>query len=89
MVRSIDVNYVDRVKKHPDLVLSTVPSGQTAIAKVRTNLKPFDNPKVRKALRLAVDTQKAGRNWLPWRGRAWLASSCQCSPSRILQIALV
>ena len=58
MVRSLDVTFSQRVNDHPDLVLSTVPSGQTNVARLRTTFKPWDNPKVRKAMRLAIDTKR-------------------------------
>ena len=58
MVRGLDVTFSQRVKDHPDLVLSTVASGQTNVARLRTTFKPWDNPKVRKAMRLAIDTRR-------------------------------
>ncbi len=58
MVRTLDVAYANRVKEHPDLVLNTLPSGQTLVGRMRIDHKPFDNPKVRKAMRLAIDSKR-------------------------------
>jgi len=58
MVRTLDVTFAQRAKDHPDLVLSTCASGQTNVARMQMGVKPFDNPKVRKAMRLAIDTRK-------------------------------
>ena len=58
MVRTLDVAYANRVKEHPDLVLDTLPGGQTLVGRMRIVHKPFDNSKVRKAMRLAIDSKR-------------------------------
>jgi peptide/nickel transport system substrate-binding protein len=46
----------DALKALPDTVLYQIGTAETAVMRVKVNQKPFDNPKVRKAMRLAVDS---------------------------------
>jgi peptide/nickel transport system substrate-binding protein len=45
----------DALKALPDVELYQVETAETAVLRVKVTQKPFDNPKVRKAMRLAVD----------------------------------
>ena len=58
MVREVQIEAVDQIKNHPDLVFKATPSGQTGVARMRTTSKPFDDARVRRAMRLAIDTNK-------------------------------
>jgi peptide/nickel transport system substrate-binding protein len=49
---------VDALKLLPHLQLYSVPTSDTAVARGKVTEKPFDDPKVRKALRLAVDARR-------------------------------
>jgi peptide/nickel transport system substrate-binding protein len=46
------------LRKMPDVVLHSVRSAQTAVARMQPRHKPFDDPRVRRAMRLALDTEK-------------------------------
>jgi peptide/nickel transport system substrate-binding protein len=56
-VRSVDLGALDLLKKIPHVQIYQVATAQTGVARVKTAQKPFDDPRVRKALRLAVDTK--------------------------------
>jgi len=56
-VRSIDLGALDLLRKIPHLRVHQVATAQTGVARVKVAQKPFDDPRVRKALRLAVDTK--------------------------------
>lgn len=51
----VQVSDLDVVKALPHVTLYQTPTAQTAVARMRSTEPPFDNPKVRKALRLATD----------------------------------
>ncbi len=57
-VYTIDIEQLDPIKALPHLNLHSVTTAQTAVARMRMTEKPFDDPKVRKALRLAVDAPR-------------------------------
>ncbi|TDJ61983.1 MAG: ABC transporter substrate-binding protein [Proteobacteria bacterium] len=53
-----DVSQLDVYKNIPDVVIHTVTTAQTAVARVKVGIDPFKDARVRKALRLAVDTKQ-------------------------------
>ncbi|MDH3474863.1 MAG: ABC transporter substrate-binding protein [Rhodospirillales bacterium] len=57
-LRSIDLGSMDLLEKMPHVQLYQVATAQTGVARVKADQKPFDDPRVRKALRLGVDTKK-------------------------------
>jgi len=46
------------LKKLPNMVIHSVPTAQTAVARMQMIHKPWDDARVRKAMRLALDTEK-------------------------------
>lgn len=46
------------LQKIENLQIHTVNTAQTGVARMNPNHKPFDDPRVRKAMRLALDTEK-------------------------------
>jgi peptide/nickel transport system substrate-binding protein len=51
----IDVSQVDSMSKFPHVQLYETTTANTAVARTRITEKPFDDPRVRKAMRLAID----------------------------------
>ena len=49
------VELIDAIAKIPDLVLNETPTAATGVARMRTTEKPFDDQRVREAIRLTVD----------------------------------
>jgi peptide/nickel transport system substrate-binding protein len=49
---------LDALKAVPRLTMYRVSTAQTAVARMKVTEKPFDDPRVRKAMRLAVNTQE-------------------------------
>lgn len=64
----IDASQVDLVKKFDHVEIYKATTAQTAVARTRVTEKPFGDPKIRKALRLAVDNSKALEVALNGRG---------------------
>ncbi len=52
------VELIDAVAQIPDLILNERPTAATGVARMRTTEKPFDDPRVRKAIQLTVDHQR-------------------------------
>ncbi len=50
-----DIKIYDGVQKLPNIEIHKITTAQTAVARTHCNEKPFDDPRVRKAMRLAVD----------------------------------
>ena len=53
----VDAVQHDAVALIPDLQIYGVPTADTAVVRGKVTVKPFDDPRIRKALRLAVDTE--------------------------------
>ena len=53
-----DVSQLEVYRNIPDVVIYEAKTAQTAVARVHIDLDPFKDPRVRKAMRLAVDTKK-------------------------------
>jgi peptide/nickel transport system substrate-binding protein len=49
---------IDALKAVPRLEMSRVATAQTAVCRVKVTEKPFDDPRVRKAMRLAIDAKE-------------------------------
>ena len=56
-VHSVDVIQLDALKLMPDLVRYDVLTADTGVLRGKVSEKPFNDPRVRKALRLAVDNE--------------------------------
>jgi peptide/nickel transport system substrate-binding protein len=50
-----DIKIYEQVKKVPGIEVHQITTAQTAVARTKVGHKPFDDPRVRKAMRLAVD----------------------------------
>lgn len=57
-IREIDVVQLDAIKALPHVAIHQVVSARTAVARVRMEGKPFDDARVRLAMKLAIDSQK-------------------------------
>ncbi len=53
-----DILSLDALKALPHVNIYEVSTAQTAVVRGKVNVKPWDDPRVRKALRLATDTPK-------------------------------
>ena len=53
-----NIEQFDLYKGMPHVDIHQVVTAQTAVARMQMTQKPFDDPKVRKAIRLATDTEK-------------------------------
>lgn len=51
-----DIIQLDALKAMPHVAIYDVPTAQTGVARMRVDVKPFDDPRVRKAMRLAIDS---------------------------------
>ena len=52
-----DAQVIDVLKTLPDITLYRVATAQTGMARMKVNVKPFDDPRVRLALRYATDCE--------------------------------
>jgi peptide/nickel transport system substrate-binding protein len=52
---------IDALKLLPHLVMHSVPTSDTAVVRGKVTEKPFDDPRIRKALRLAIDSRLTQR----------------------------
>ena len=55
-IREVDMSMLDQVSSVPELEVYSTATAQTAVARMRPDHKPFDDPRVRKAMRLAIDS---------------------------------
>lgn len=51
----LDISQLHLAKRLEHVSVYNVTTGQTAVARMRVDQKPFDDPRVRKAMRLAID----------------------------------
>jgi peptide/nickel transport system substrate-binding protein len=58
-VTNLEVENARIFDKNPDIRLYAAPSANTFLARMHCDIKPFDDPRVRKALRLAIDAPRA------------------------------
>jgi peptide/nickel transport system substrate-binding protein len=50
-----DLKIYEQIKKLPHIEIHQITTAQTAVARTKVGHKPFDDPRVRKAMKLAVD----------------------------------
>jgi peptide/nickel transport system substrate-binding protein len=58
LMRTLDVSLLDRAKSMEHAIIYDTGTTRTAVARVHVDEKPFDDPRVRKAMRLALDAPK-------------------------------
>jgi peptide/nickel transport system substrate-binding protein len=58
ILRDMNIGLIESVERMEHATFQSTPSGQTAVARVQVDKPPFDDPRVRKAMRLAIDTPK-------------------------------
>lgn len=56
-----DIKIYPAVQKIPHVELHKINTAQTAVARMHCNEKPFDDARVRKAMRLAIDTEAVAK----------------------------
>ncbi len=54
-LQQTDIVQLDTLKQLPHVQIYDVPTAQTGVARMRVDVKPFDDPRVRLAMRLATD----------------------------------
>lgn len=74
-----DPGQYDALKALPHLAFYDVPTAETGVIRMRCDVKPFDNPKVRKAMRLAIDNDVVLKVAL--RGLGVTGDHHHCSPA--------
>ncbi|WP_293853924.1 ABC transporter substrate-binding protein [uncultured Alsobacter sp.] len=74
-----DPGQYDALKALPHLAFYDVPTAETGVIRMRCDAKPFDNPKVRKAMRLAIDPEVVLKVAL--RGLGVTGDHHHCSPA--------
>lgn len=57
-IREVDISMLEQVSAMPELTVYSTATAQTAVARMRPDHKPFDDPRVRKAMRLAIDSKR-------------------------------
>ena len=80
-IRELDFSLLEQVEAMPELVAYSTATSQTAVARMRPETKPFDDPRVRKAMRLAIDPARVLE--IAHRGKGLPASHdhvCQIHP---------
>jgi peptide/nickel transport system substrate-binding protein len=74
----VDVAQLDAIKPLPDVVLYQVTTAQTAVVRGKYDQKPFNDVRVRQALKLAIDQQKVID--IVFRGRASIGEHHHVAP---------
>ena len=74
----VDVSQLDAVKALPDVVMYQVTTAQTAVVRGKYDQKPFNDVRVRQALKLAIDQQKVID--IVFRGRASIGEHHHVAP---------
>ena len=74
----VDIAQSDAVKALPNITLYPVATAQTGVARGKVTEKPFDDKRVRMALKLAIDPQKV--NDIVFRGAAVAAEHTHIAP---------
>jgi peptide/nickel transport system substrate-binding protein len=74
----VDIAQLDAIKALPHIALYPVGTAQTGVARGRVTEKPFDDKRVRMALKLAIDTQKVAD--IVFRGNAEPAEHTHVAP---------
>src|SRR5690606_32488854 len=58
LLRSVGLGDLDAIGQMPHVKLRETPSAATAVARMKVDEPPFSDPRVRKALRLAIDCER-------------------------------
>ena len=74
----VDFSQLDAVKALPDVVIYQVTTAQTAVVRGKYDQKPFNDVRVRQALKLAIDQQKVID--IVFRGRASVGEHHHVAP---------
>ena len=74
----VDISQLDTIKALPDVVMYEVTTAQTAVVRGKYDQKPFNDVRVRQALRLAIDQQKVID--IVFRGRASIGEHHHVAP---------
>ena len=74
----VDDAQLDAVQALPNVTLYEVVTAQTGVARLKTNIKPFDDKRVRQAFKLAVDPQQIID--VVFRGKATRAENHHVAP---------
>lgn len=74
----VDIAQLDAVKALPNVTLYPATTSQTGVARGRVSEKPFDDKRVRLALKLAIDSQKVAE--IVFRGNAAAAEHTHIAP---------
>ncbi len=74
----VDIAQLDAIKALPNIALYPVTTAQTGVARGRVTEKPFDDKRVRLALKLAIDSQKVAD--IVFRGNATAAEHTHIAP---------
>jgi peptide/nickel transport system substrate-binding protein len=77
---SADPLQYEALRRMPHLQLYEVATAETAVLRIKADQKPFNDPKVRKALRLAVDNEKVMQVAL--RGLGVVGDNSHVSPAQ-------
>ncbi|MGH6948990.1 MAG: ABC transporter substrate-binding protein [Kiloniellales bacterium] len=77
-VYSLDISTIDTVEKLPGVVLHQAITAQTGCTRMKVTQKPFDDPRVRKAIVLCCDNQRLLA--LAHRGRGQVAENHHVAP---------
>ena len=74
----VDIAQLDAIKALPNVTLYPVTTAQTGVARGKVTEKPFDDKRVRQALKLAIDSQKVAD--IVFRGNATAAEHTHIAP---------
>jgi peptide/nickel transport system substrate-binding protein len=74
----VDISQLDTIKALPDVVMYEVTTAQTAVVRGKYDQKPFNDVRVRQALRLAIDQQKVID--IVFRGKASIGEHHHVAP---------
>ena len=80
-----DPGQYDALKALPHLAFYDVPTAETGVIRMRCDQKPFDNPKVRKAMRIAIDPDVVLKIALRGLGVVGEHHHCCAGPPRLRQ----
>lgn len=75
----VDVAQLDAIRALPSVKVYEVGTSQTGVARLKSNLKPFDDVRVRKAFKLAIDPQQIID--VVFRGKATPGENHHVAPS--------
>ena len=83
-----DIVQLEAFEAMPHVSIYSANTAQTAVARGQVDQAPFDDPRIRKALRLAIDTPGHSGTGPPRSGCTGGTSSCLADPSRLFSAAL-